>query len=139
VRDPVFPTALIYRAKRVRHSLEESNNSPETHPCTELADFREVLEAIIKGCPSGRWGREPRGRRRGRRRCFDGWRVLIITISNELREGGNPTYPDVLLHLIKDNFTIFCDSPQPPKFINRMQTLAEPMCGVDEGYDFSAL
>jgi len=51
---PIFPTALKYRVKRVRHSLKKSNNSPETHPRTVLADFSEVMEAIVKGCPSGR-------------------------------------------------------------------------------------
>jgi len=139
VRYPVFPTALEHRAKSVRHSLEECDNSPETHPCTVLADFRKVLEAIVKRCPIGRRRREPRGLRRGRRRCFDGWRILIVMIRNGVGEGSNPTYPDVLLHVLKDDLTILSDSPQPPKFINSMQTLAEPMCGIDEGYHFSAL
>ena len=35
----------------------------------------------------------------------------MMMISTELREGGIPTYPDILFHLIKDNFTVLSDGP----------------------------
>jgi predicted RNA-binding Zn ribbon-like protein len=85
MRYSIFPATLKYRAEPVRHSLDESNDSPETHPCAVFAHLREVLEAVVKGRPSGRCRREaglPR-RGRGRHRCIDGWWILTTSISKD--------------------------------------------------------
>lgn len=111
VGNPVLPTALKYRAKRACHFLDKTDNSPETHPCAVLANVREMLEAIVKGCAGGRCCGEGGGLRWGRRRCSDDRRVLVVMISNRLGKGGIPTYPDILFHFIKDNITVLSDCP----------------------------